>query len=148
MADGRVKASLEFDVNQAVRATNQLTTNIAKMEATTVGGAKALSSIEKQSVGAATATQRLATAYKNLATQLARVNKENARLAGSQGLRTTANGARQDIATGRFVSPTNTVALKNAQNAAYRTYTSNIAVAQANRENARLIERQNNGLAN
>jgi TP901 family phage tail tape measure protein len=144
MADEVVRASLEFDVNQAVRQTNQLTTAIAKIESSTAKGVGALSRIEKQSVQAAQATRRLAGEYKNLAAELGRVNKENARLLSAQ----PTQAASPALSLGNKRSNLMPVAQKISQNAAYSTYTSNIAVAQAARESQRLIDQQNNSLSN
>lgn len=139
-----VKASLEFDVNQAVRQTNQLTTAIAKIESSTAKGVGALSRIEKQSVQAAQATKRLAGEYKNLAAELARVNKENARLLSAQPAAATTPA----LTLGTKKTNLMPVAQKISQNAAYSTYTSNIAAAQAREADLRLIEQQNNSLSN
>lgn len=139
-----VKASLEFDVNQAVRQTNQLTTALAKIQEGTDKGVGALSRIEKQSVQAAQATKRLAGEYKNLAAELARVNKENARLLSAQPAAATTPA----LALGTKKTNLMPVAQKISQNAAYSTYTSNIAVAQAAREADRLLQQQNNSLSN
>jgi len=140
----KVKATLDFDVRDSPRQANQLVNAITKIDPATVKAVGVLSRLEKQAVAVARAAERAAGQYKNLAGELARVKKENARLLSAQA------GAASTPALTLGTKKTNLlpVAQKISQDAAYRTYTTNIAVAQSARESQRLIDKQINSLSN
>lgn len=135
-----VKATLDFDVNQAPRQINQVVTALAKLESSTVKGVGQLSRVEKQAVQAGQAARKLAGEYKNLAAELARVNRENAKLQSTS--------ASPALTLGTKSTNLLPAAQRISQRAAYSSYTSNIAYSQARREEARLIDQTNNKLSN
>jgi len=146
MSDGMdVKATLDFDVGDSPRRANQLVNSITKINPATTKAIGVLSRLEKQAVGVAQAAKRAAREYKNLAGELARVKKENARLLSAQPAAASTPALTLGTKKTKNLLP---VAQKIAQDAAYRTYTTNIAVAQANRESQRLIDKQINSLSN
>jgi len=140
-----VKATLDFDVGDSPRRANQLVNSITKINPATTKAIGVLSRLEKQAVGVAQAAKRAAREYKNLAGELARVKKENARLLSAQPAAASTPALTLGTKKTKNLLP---VAQKIAQDAAYRTYTTNIAVAQANRESQRLIDKQINSLSN
>ena len=140
----KVKATLDFDVADSPRQANQLVNAITKIDPATTKAVGVLSRLEKQAVSSARAAERTAGAYKNLAAELARVNKENARLLGAQ----SKAAAAPALTLGTKSTNLMPAAQRISQNAAYSTYTSNIAVTQAREADLRLIEQQNKGLSN